>query len=212
MKRILAFSALLALFSGAALADNAFNTTGGYGNPILDARGAGYVSVDGLRATYSYVASDITPVATATDVVVITGSATKTVRISRVCFGGSATAASIYDVYMYKRTVADTGGTATNPTPTQHDSNDAAASAVVSLYTANPTVGTGTLIRGSKTFLINGATPVGGTPLTCWDFGIGVERPTLRGVAQQFAINHGAGAQAVPAGASVYYNVEWTEE
>lgn len=210
MKRILAFSALLALFSGAALADNAFNTTGGYGNPILDTRGASYVSIDGLRATYSYVATDVTPVATATDVVVIAGSATKTVRISRVCFGGSATAASIYDVYMYKRTVANTGGTATNPVPTQHDSGDAAASATVSLYTANPTLGTGSIVRASKTFLINGGTPVGGTPIQCWDFGVGVERPTLRGVAQSFALNHGGAA--VPAGASLYYNVEFTEE
>jgi hypothetical protein len=210
MKRIIAVSALLALFSGAALADNAFNTTGGYGGVLIDTKGAAYVNQDSLSPTYAYTATDVTPVATATDVVVIAGSATKTIRIKSVCIGGTATAASVYDVYLYKRTVADTGGTATNPVPVQFDSNSSAAASTVSLYTANPTVGTGVLISGSKMVLVNGATPAAQNLQNCWDFGRGGSKPILRGVAQSLAISHNGAA--VPSGASIYYTVTWTED
>lgn len=210
MKRILAVVAAI-LIPVAAYAVP-FSSTGGYGNPVLDTSGAAFVNTDGLKATYSYTATDITPVATATDVVVLGGSATKTVRVSQVCIGGTATAASTYDVYLYKRITADTGGTATNPTPAQYDSQDAAASATVYLYSANPTLGTasGSAIKAQHIVLVNGGTPGSQSVSSCWVFGNGEERPTLRGVAQQFAINHGGGA--VPAGASVYYTIEFTEE
>lgn len=211
MKRILAALALFA-FTPAVVFAVPYTTVGGYGSGVLDSSGAAYVNTDSLRATYSYTATDITPVATATDVVTLTGSATKVIRISQVCVGGSATAASSYDVYLYKRTTADTGGTSTNPTAVQYDSNDAASSSTVTLYTANPaTLGTtASAVRGQHLVLINGGTPASQAFSTCWNFGLGEEKPTLRGATQQFAINHGGGA--VPAGASVYYTIEWTEE
>lgn len=208
MNKFLAFLAIL-LVPAVAIAVP-YTTTGGYGNPVLDTAGASYVNVDGLRATYSYTAVDITPVATATDIITLTGSATKVIKVSQVCVGGSATAASVYDTYLYKRTTADTGGTSTNPTPAQHDSLDSAATGTVSLYTANPTTGTGVIVRAQHVVLVNGGTPGSQALLSCWSFGSGAEKPTLRGVAQQFAINHGGAA--VPAGSSIYYSIEWTEE
>lgn len=200
----------LAILTPASVIAVPYTTTGGYGNPVLDSAGASYVNTDGIKATYAYTATDITPVATATDVVVIGGSATKTIRISSVCVGGTATAASIYDTYNYMRTTADTGGTATNPTPVKYDSQDGTAAATVSLYTANPTTGTGSVIKAAKVALVNATTPGSQLANTCWVFGNGEERPILRGVAQQFAIGHNGAA--VPAGASIYYSIEWTEE
>jgi hypothetical protein len=211
MKKIYLAAALASAMPSAALAQ-VYQTTGGYGSAVLDQRGAAFVNTDGLKATYSYNAIDVTPVATATDVLVITGSATKTVRISQVCAGGTATAASIYDLYLYKRTTADTGGTSTAPVPAQHDSNDPAATATIALYTANPSaLGTsGTPIRAGHFTLINATTPSAGQNFSCWIFGEGEEKVVLRGTSQQLAINHAGGA--VPAGANLYYMIEFQEE
>lgn len=211
MKRII-LSAMIALAPGATLAQG-FNTTGGYGNPVLDTKGAGYVDTEGLKATYTYQISGITPVATATDVVVLTGSASKTIRVSRVCVDGVATTAAVYDVYLYKHTVADTGGTATNPTPVKHDSNDGTAGATVGLYSANATVdATKVLLRGGHIVLPDADTPSTGVSVPlCFDFGTNsTEKLTLRGIAQELAISHGGGT--VPTGASMYYAITWTEE
>jgi hypothetical protein len=208
MKKILITAALL-MIPFAALAQG-YNTTGGYGNALLNSRGAMYIDQDSLKPTYSYTASDITPVATATDVITISGSASKVIRIKSVCLGGVATAASVYDLYIYKRTTANTGGTSTNPTPVQFDSNDAAPSATVSLYTANATLGTGVLVSGGHIALVNATTPAAQLLQNCWEFGRGEEKPTLRGVAQSLAIGHGGGA--VPSGANIYYTVQWTED
>jgi hypothetical protein len=90
------------------------------------------------------------------------------------------------------------------------DSADPAPTATVALYSVAPTAGTGAIIRGGHLVLINATTPAAQATITCWQFGGGEEKPVLRGVSQQIAINHGGAA--VPAGASNYYLVEWTEE
>jgi hypothetical protein len=210
MKRILATIAVVLAAPAVAMAA-AFSTTGGYGNAVIDSSGAGYSDTEGLKPTYSYQSATLTPVATATDVVTLTGSASKTIRVTKVCASGIATAASVYDIFLIKRTTADTGGTSTTPTPVQHDSNDAAASGTINLYTANPTLGTGIAVRGSHMILANASTPAWQVTPTCWQFGDSAdEKVALRGVAQQFAINHGGAA--VPTGASVMYTIEWVSE
>lgn len=210
MKRVLAVLALAAFAPAAALAQG-FNTTGGYGNPVLDTHGAAYVNTVGLKPTYSYTAADITPVATATDVVTLTGVTGKVIRVSQVCVSGTATATSVLDTYVYKRLTADTGGTSTTPTFTQHDSNDAAASGVISLYTANPTVTAAPLIRAGHVVLMNVSTPLGLVNPYCMQFGVSSgERIVLRGAAQQLSIGHNGGS--IPSGASIYYTIEWSED
>jgi len=140
------------------------------------------------------------------------GSATKTIRVGYVQAGGDATAASIWDVYLYQRTTANTGGTATNPTANKHDSNDAAASATLTLYTANPSaLGTGVMFRGGHVLLASATNPAV-TPLwVTWQFGIENDKAVvLRGATQCLAISNNA--NAVPAGTSVYLTITWTEE
>lgn len=169
------------------------------------------VSTNGTRATFHYVAQDVTPVATATDVVVLSGSASKVIRVTKVSVVGTATAASIYDHYIVKRTTANTGGTSTTKTAAQSDSNDAAQTATLSLYTANPTTGTGVTVEGNKTYLSASATPGAAALPYVYTFGTRNDKAiVLRGTAESLAINFGG--QSVPSGANLYLSIEWTED
>ena len=170
------------------------------------------VSTNSPKPTFRYTAIDITPVATATDVLVLKGSATKVIRVTRAGLLGTATAASIYDLYLTKRTTANTGGTSTAPTPSKSDSLDADATATLALYTANPSaLGTGVTLEASKLYLPAGATPAGAGTERQFMFGNRNDKaPVLRGEAESIAFNF-AGA-AVPAGASLYLIIEWTED
>ena len=177
---------------------------------LVDASGRVNVLTESTKATFSVVVPDVTPVATATDLLTISGSATKTIRINKIEIEGVATAQADYDVYVYKRTAANTGGTSAAPSNiTAHDSNDTATAGVL-LYTANATgLGTGTLVRAGRTVL--GVAGTGVPVKTTWDFGTRNDKTVvLRGAAQSLAIN--LGGAAVPAGTSLYVNVEWTEE
>lgn len=170
------------------------------------------ISSNGTRATFHYVAQDITPVATATDVLVLTGSATKVIRVTKLSIVGTATAASIYDHYIVKRTAANTGGTSTSVTPAQSDSTDAAQAATLRLYTANPSaLGTGIAVEGAKTYLSAGATPGAAALPHVYTFGTRNDKAiVLRGTGESLAFNFGG--QAVPAGANLYLSIEWTED
>lgn len=170
------------------------------------------ISTNGTRATFHYVAQDITPVATATDVLVLTGSATKVIRVTKLSIVGTATAASIYDHYIVKRTAANTGGTSTSVTPAQSDSTDAAQAATLRLYTANPSaLGAGIAVEGAKTYLSAGATPGAAALPHVYTFGTRNDKAiVLRGTGESLAFNFGG--QAVPAGANLYLSIEWTED
>jgi hypothetical protein len=170
------------------------------------------ISTNGTRATFRYVAQDITPVATATDVLVISGSATKIIRVTKVEIVGTATTASIYDHYIIKRTVANTAGTSTNVTAAQADSADDAQTATLKLYTANPSaLGTGIAIEAHKTYLSASATPGAAALPSSYEFGVRNDKAiVLRGTSESLAINFNG--QAVPTGASLYLGIEWTED
>ena len=170
------------------------------------------VSINGTRSTFHYVAQDVTPVATATDVVVLSGSASKVIRVTKVSIVGTATAASIYDHYVIKRTTANTGGTSTTPTAAQADSADAAQTATLRLYTANPSaLGTGVSVEANKTYLSASATPGAAALPVVYTFGTRNDKAiVLRGTSESLAINFNG--QAVPAGASLYLSIEWTED
>lgn len=170
------------------------------------------VSTNGTRSTFHYVAADVTPVATATDVLTLKGSSTKVIRVTKISIVGTATAASIYDHYVYKRTTANTAGTSTNPTAVSSDSTDSNATGVLSLYSANPSaLGTGGLLEANKTYLSASATPGAAALPSVYTFGTrGDKAIVLRGASESLAINFGG--QAVPSGASLYLSIEWTED
>ena len=171
-----------------------------------------YANTEGVKASYRVQIADGAVAATATDVVTLCGSATKTVRVQRIQVTADATAASVINLYVYKRTVVNTGGTSAAVTASQMDSSDPAPTSVVLKYSANPSaLGTGVLFTGDHYALPAAATT--GYPGTPWieDFGIRNNRAlVLRGVNQcvAFSLN----GQTIPVGFGYYLGIEWTEE
>ncbi len=201
-----------ALVAGLPLLENAGGTFD-LQRAAIGTTGVAAVSTESTKATYSSAVIDYAAYATPTDMFVLVGSATKLVRVLRVAVSGVATAGIIEDLQLIKRTAADTTGTASQPAIAQHDSNDAAASAVVNLYSVIPGgLGAGVNVRAGKLNLgTAGSSGAIAAPALVWDFttrnGKGL---VLRGIAQCLALNwNGA---AVPAGLSLNIDVEWSEE
>jgi len=162
-------------------------------------------------ATFRVRVQDITPAALATDVLVLSGSATRTVQVTKVTVSGISTAAAVFDIYLAKRTAVNTGGTSATQAPSKSDELDAASTATAALYTVNPTaLGASLPLEGDRLYLTAGATTTGGNTRLVYDWGTrGDKPPTLRGVAQSLAINFNG--QTVPAGCSMYLSIEWIE-
>lgn len=175
----------------------------------------GLVSTEGQRATYRYAVLAFTPVATPTAYVVIQGSATRIIRIKRLEIGGTATAAGNMPVIVNRRSTAGTLGSAvlTAVTAGKHDTNDAAATAVVSTvgtanYTTLGTAAGGTLIADRITLPAAGTGPA---DTFMRDFATRNDKPiVLRGVTDFLTIE-GNGA-AVPAGGVLDIEIEDEED
>lgn len=168
-------------------------------------------SVDSTKASYSSSTIGLTVAATPTDVFTISGSATKIIRILRVFFTGTQTTAATRDVYLIKRSTADTGGTSSTLANTSHDSTNAAGTAVVRAYTVNPTalgtsVGT---VRGRKVFIPAPATAANIDELGYFFGDKNDQSIVLRGVAESLCVNLNSASSA---GSSLNIFVEWTEE
>lgn len=181
-------------------------TAGNASQIQLDATGGQYVNTEGRKTTYSAFAS-FTPVAG--DIAVLPGSASKTIRVTRVEVSMSTSGtAAVEQIQLIKRSTADSAGTSAAMTAVPHDSNFAAASAAPLSYTAAPTLGTAVgAVRGVQ--YNDASASVAGANTWLWTFG---DRPgaciVLRGTAQQLAINLGA----VVATQTVTVSFEWTEE
>lgn len=167
------------------------------------------VNIEGVKATYSATALGLAPAASATDILVVQGSSTKTVRVLRVMVSATATSSGLGDMVLLRRSTANTGGTSSSLTRVAYDSTQAAATATVISYTANPT-SLGTLVgqlASWKQFYAAGAAP----QLTVLDFG---NRPgrsiVLRGTSEFLCLN--LNGVSAPSGASLDIVVEWTEE
>lgn len=166
------------------------------------------VSTESTKASYSVGVAAFTPAATATDFWQIIGSASKVVRVLRIAISGFATSAISVDIQLVKRSTASSGGSPTGLTVCQHDSNDAAVSAVVSTFGANPTLGTTANIPRSQKLNL-GATGAAGSIV--WDFTTRNSKAiVLRGVAQSLNLNFLG--QAVPSGTLMDIDVEFSEE
>ncbi len=187
--------------------------TEGQGGPLqANPSGALLVALgDSSVTTYSASITALAPAAAATDIFEIFGSGTKTVKVRRIQISGLATAAGAYDFVALKRSTANSGGTSSSPTVVPHDSADAAGTAVVKAYTANPT--TGTLVGGMRATKSTVTTVAGAIPsiLTVFDWSDdrGGKPVVLRGTAQGLAINL---AGATMTGGALNIDVEWTEE
>jgi hypothetical protein len=172
------------------------------------------------KQTYSAAFIGLAPAASATDVVCLAGSATKTVKLREIRLSGSAGTLVTLPVTLLMRTTADTGGTAAsttaNPANTiaKRDSNNATATATPISYTANPTIN-----DTSPTYVDSASltlpTTAAGTVTVPLHFSylannVGLtQAPTLRGAAQQLCLNFNA--VSVSSGV-LNGSITWTEE
>jgi hypothetical protein len=168
------------------------------------------------------ISSGFTPAATPTDLVIIEGSATKTVRILSMVIGTTNTAAGSQQFFLIKRSTADTTGTFVSAgTPVPLDSANAAASVNrVGHFTANPgalgtVVGTLNQTRVASPAAVPGSfagvAANADAELVPWMANSMLDQPiVLRGVGQCLAINF-AGA-ALVAGQTHTYRIIWIEE
>lgn len=170
------------------------------------------VNTESSKYSYRVQVANASVAATATDVLTLCGSATKTVRVTQIAASADATAASVIDFYLLKRTVVNTAGTSAAQTAVKNDTNDPTPSASVKLYSANPSaLGAGVLFLGDHYALAAAATPA--FPVARWVADLGTRNDktlVLRGVAECLAFN--LNGQTIPAGFLLHLNVAWTEE
>jgi hypothetical protein len=177
---------------------------------MFESYGSASVNTEGRKPSFSVVANSISLAATATDYFTLSNPATsnKILRVTFVRSVSTSTSNNTPNVYFYKRTTSNTGGTTSTLTPTYYDTNNPTVSGVAVTYSANPSaLGTGTLVYGSHAFSSSGTTNISPIELT---FG---QRPSqclaLR-PSELFAANFGG--QTVPSGFATFLVVEWTEE
>lgn len=160
-----------------------------------------------LDACYVYSTVGATPAATPTDILTLTGSASKLIRVRKIVLGGLATAAGSLILSLIRRSAANSGGTSTAPTPQKMWTGNVAATATLALYTANPTTGSavGTLQSVRVPLQLTAAM----VPPIQLDFAE-TQGIVLQGTSDILAIN-GAGA-AVPTNGVLDIAVYWSEE
>lgn len=166
------------------------------------------------KQTFMAATAAFTPPATPTDIWSITGSATKTVRLLRLGWSNTQTTAGVNTWFVIKRSSVNTGGSPTTLTLVPNDSNNAAATATVVNYTANPSP-LGSSSGPVWTGKINSPAPatagIGGLCGIELDFVDMFGQPLcLRGTTQQLALNFNGAA--LPAGLSMLIWCQWTEE
>jgi len=166
--------------------------------------------LDGRRTTYGGATAAFASAASATDIFIIQGSATRLIRVLRIQVYATQTTAGAASVFLIKRSTANTAGTAVATTKVPFDSSSPAATATVQHYTANPTVGAivGN-VQGYRGVLPQ-ANSLIKNPLVEWEFGT---RPgqaiVLRGTAEGLAVNLNG---VTVTGGSFIIVAEWTEE
>lgn len=192
--------------------DNTTQLSGGtdgtvIGNDTDRLRVSSYIQSGGL-ATYSASNVFVLP-ASATDVLTISGSATKTVKLFSILFYLTATTGSNATIIGLRRSSLNTGGTSTLLTNVPNDTNNAASTAVVRSYTANPTLGT--LVGNNLTYgvYVSGGGTISSLPFSYF-IDNALEQPIiLRGINQLFALNMNG---VTFAGNSARATIVWTEE
>ncbi len=173
-----------------------------------------------LKNKKTYAASGaFTPSASPADLVMIFGSATKTVRVHSMKIGTQNTAAGSQKFVLSKRSAVSTGGTVVAATAIPLDSGDATATATVShLTTSANTPGTAVGTICTRTVASPVLVPATWATINTTDnevemiptFGDQVKPVTLRGVAEGLCINFATAS--LVSGQIHTYAVVWTEE
>lgn len=160
-----------------------------------------------MKPTYSASITGSAPVASATDVCSLSGSATKTVKVRRILFSSVPTTAVTEPVAVVKRSTAYTAGAGSAIPQVPYDSSNAAGTVgMAEIWTGNPTVGT--LVGVLADIHLGFAVATGAVLPYTFEFGDLGQPIVLRGVAQQVAVNLSATTYSGTIGCTF----EWTEE
>ncbi len=216
MKKLLSLSFILALIGGWALAQS----PGVNSNfPVTWT-----IPLDSSKRTYSMAMANLVVASSPTTYWQLCGSATSTVRVTRISIAGRQTTAAAADFQLIKTSTAATGGTIASGQPfasaavigNPYDTGTAAGTALVTAWTANPTVGTP--IVASAGWVWSGQIFLGNLTTTASTAGINIDfgnRPAsaivLRGTAQCLAISSAVGT-GPGSGNLMDISEEWTEE
>lgn len=161
--------------------------------------------------TYSANIRNLTPAATATDVVTIAGATGKKIKVLSLEISGVQTAAGVNEWFLIKRSALDTGGTPVAMPAVPLDSQNPTAAATVQNFTANPGgLGTavGTITAPRVAF---GTTANTTNPVYLFDYNDTNGSPiVLRSAAEQLALNFNGAA--IPAGMAINVTVKWIEQ
>jgi hypothetical protein len=215
-KLLLVATALASLAVGAALAQSP-----GINSPFGVSWG---IPLDSIKRTYSQAMANLVVASSPTTYWQLCGSATSTVRVTRITIAGRQTTAAHADIQLIKTSTAATGGTIAAGQPfagvavvgVPYDTGDAAGTALVTAWTANPTVGTPVVasagwVWAGQIFLGNLTTGQSNTQ-TVIDFGNHPGKAVvLRGAAQCLAISSAVGT-GPGSGNLMDITEEWTEE
>ncbi len=165
---------------------------------------------ESITTSYSVGTSNLAVAATATDIFEISGSASKVVRIKKITVSGVATANGTYTIRLVKRSTANTVGTSSTLTIVPHDSSDAAATAIVKSYTANPTTGTTVgIIKNKKMTVSTAATSTVDANVILFEFGqYGEKSIVLRGTSEMLTVNL---SNTTITGGTLDIDITWTE-
>jgi hypothetical protein len=210
LKHILAAALALAVFNAAAQPVNRVSSLG-----IIDNVGATQVNIEGQKNSYTAGLLANTPAATPTDVAILSGSATKTIKVTRVLLTVSATAAGVVQYQLVKRVGGTQSAVNTAFVANTHgallDSNNPASTVITAglagVYTANP-ASLGTLSGVISAWYIT--MPANGTTVLTYDCVRPAQCPTLRGATQFLAVN--GNSHALLAGEVFGITFEYSEE
>jgi hypothetical protein len=146
---------------------------------------------------------------------VLAGSATKNVIVTKSTCSGRATAAIVVGIEADLRSAADSGDAGTAVTAVPLDSNMAAATATVVSHTTSPTPGAliGAVAQGQLGIVLAAPTatdfPMPNVLAFLFGDQPGSAQVVLHGVAQEFSLTTSA---AFGAGAAVTCDIEWQED
>lgn len=156
--------------------------------------------------TYS-AAFVVAPAASCTDLFELKAG-TKNIKVNKITVTGYQTTGGVIDFHVIKRSTVNTGGSSTSAALVPHLTGDAAATAVGTIYTANPTLGTSVGTVAIKYKYI-GTTTENSDELV-YDFGERGKPIYLAGnTTQALALNLNA---RTASGGSIAVTIEWTEE
>jgi len=168
---------------------------------------------DNKEAVYCGSTGVFTTTTSATDIFNFKGSSTKTIYIRKIVWRQATfSSTGTIQVYLLKRSTANSGGTSSAITAIPLDSNFSSATASGVYYTANPTTGTSLGTISHCVFrleLISGGVIWPGTTHMLFDSTKGGSPIVLRGTSESVSVNFSGVTNGI--GNSVV-DIEWSEK